>query len=189
MLAHAPTIQRSSTHLLLSLCAVEYELAFFTRYVSQAYLQSDTTVQRPIYNRPPGVLQLPSHTLPRVDRPIYGLPEAGVHWFRTYHNHSRDTLKLQPSILDPWFLYTPRGLSDHLSHPTVPPGFTCLQTDDTGNVGKSSFIEPEISALQNFDYKDPIFIHDEDSVTFNGSTIKCDRKFYSTLQPPHLLKL
>lgn len=55
------------------------ELNLFTRDFFQAYLQSNTVIQRHIFVRLPPVLGLPLGTLFRVERPLCRLPEAGVH--------------------------------------------------------------------------------------------------------------
>lgn len=51
LLTHVPAVQRSSLCPLLSLCAIDPNLSFFTRDISQAYVQSETAVQRRNYVR------------------------------------------------------------------------------------------------------------------------------------------
>ena len=135
LLTHAPTVHRSSESLLLALCSMVSDLQFFTQDISQAYVQSETRTQRAIFVRPPSILHLPPGTLLRVDLPLYGIPEAGIRWFRTYHAHHRDTQHLTASLHDPCFLYTPRGISGDHQSPEVAQGFTCLKTDDTATAG------------------------------------------------------
>jgi hypothetical protein len=40
----------------------------------------------------------------KVLRLLYGVPEAGIHWFHTYYNHHTEKLKLQQSSYDPCLL-------------------------------------------------------------------------------------
>lgn len=102
------------------------ELQLITHDVSQAYVQSDTHTQRPIFVRPPVALNFHTDTLLRIDRPLYGIPEAGLHWFRTYHTHHRDKLRLNSSTHDPCFLFTRDGMShDHRSCKAAR-GSTCI---------------------------------------------------------------
>lgn len=79
LLTHAPTVQRMPLRLLLSIFVLDSSLTFFTRDISQAYVQSDTNVQRKVFVKPPADFDFPTNVLLRVDRPLYGLPEAGVH--------------------------------------------------------------------------------------------------------------
>lgn len=79
-LTHTPTVQRVSQLLLLSLCAIDNRFTFITRDVSQAYVQLETMTRHKFYVRAPNVLNLPSDTLLRVERPLYAIPEAGLHW-------------------------------------------------------------------------------------------------------------
>lgn len=126
MLTHAPTVQRSSFRLLLCLSSMDGNLIFFTGDVSQVYVQSNTTIQPPISGQPPASLGLSSNFLLRTYRPLYGLPEARVHWFKIYHQHHCETPDLQPSILDPCFLYTPNGIFDDFNNRNIARGFKCL---------------------------------------------------------------
>ena len=80
-MTHSPTVQRSSQRLLLCLAAMTPELQFFTRDISQAYTQSDTRMKRPVFVKAPKELGLSDDMVLRVDLPLYGIPEAGVHWF------------------------------------------------------------------------------------------------------------
>lgn len=146
MLTHALTVQRPSMRLLLCLCAMDDDLECFTRDVSQAYMQSGTTVQRTIFVRPPSVLALPIETLLRVEKSLHGLPEAGVYWFQTYHSHHKDILSLKPSSLDTCFLYTPKRFSNDFNTRGVSRGFTCLQTNDTTNASNYFFIKKKATA-------------------------------------------
>lgn len=85
-LLHAPAVHCLSWRLLLALCAMDSALVFFTHDVSQAYVQSETSTQRPTYVRPPETLKLPYNKLLSVDRSLYGIFEADLHSYQTYHN-------------------------------------------------------------------------------------------------------
>jgi hypothetical protein len=59
----------------------------YLRDISQAYVQSTTTLNREFYVRPPGELPnelgLGEDSVLKVLKPLYGVPEAGNHWFKT----------------------------------------------------------------------------------------------------------
>lgn len=65
-------------------------LLLFTSDVRQAYTQSETELARAVFIRPPPSLGVPPNHVFRVLRPPYGLPECGLHWFKTYHRHHTD---------------------------------------------------------------------------------------------------
>lgn len=189
LLTHAPTVQRVSQRLLLIICAMDNNLTLFTRDISQAYVQSETRTQRPIFVRPPSQLNIPRGTVLRVERPLYGIPEAGLHWFRTYHNHHKKKLALRPSIHDPCFLYTPNGMSVDSKSPKIPRGFTCLQTDDTVSAANNEFIAREAKFSNAFDAKEPTFLREGKTISFNGADISLKQSVISINQNQHISRL
>ena len=140
ILTQAPTVQRVSTRILIALAQI-FGLRLCTRDISQAYTQSETPVARDIYAHAPPELGLAPHQILKVVRPLYGLPEAGTHWFRTYTNHHMTKLHMQPSTFDPCLLATTHGNSHAL-------GFVGLQVDDSLIVGNSLFLAEEERALK-----------------------------------------
>ena len=41
----------------------------------------------------------------KVVKPLYSVPEAGNHWFKTYYSHYTRELQITQSIYDPYLLY------------------------------------------------------------------------------------
>lgn len=159
MLTYGSTVQRSLMRLPLCLCAMDTNFVFFSRDVSQAYVQSETFVRHPIFFARLRCLTFPivlysALTPLRTTRsrrpPVPHVPQ----------NH-RDVLNMHPSIVDPCFLYTLQKVSDNSTSSTASRGFTCLQTDNTKNVGNSSFIQLESSASSKSDCKHPFFLRME----------------------------
>ena len=70
----------------------------YLRDISQAYVQSTTTLNRDFYIKPPQELAhefgLPGDSILKVIKPLYGVPEAGNHWFKTYHLHHTEKLQM-----------------------------------------------------------------------------------------------
>lgn len=81
------------------------------------------------------------------------MPEAGVHWFQTYHNHYHDVLDLRSLILDACFLFTPHSFSEDIDHLQVPRDFTRLGTDGTKNIGNPSLSKEKNMHLANLTAK------------------------------------
>ena len=74
--------------------------------MTQAYIQSTTVLNRDFYVRPPPELAAVFQSkILKVIRPLYGIPEAGNHWFCTYQQHHTDRLNMSMSIYDPCLLH------------------------------------------------------------------------------------
>ncbi|KAE8553803.1 hypothetical protein EYB25_002341 [Talaromyces marneffei] len=124
VLTESPTIQRCSQRLILCLALCKEDTKLYLQDVTQAYTQSTTLLNRDFYVRPPPELTATfQSSILKVIRPLYGIPEAGNHWFRTYHRHHTDRLKMETSTFDPCLL--------HCSEPNTGFGIVGMQTDDT----------------------------------------------------------
>jgi hypothetical protein len=82
---------------------------------------------------------MPPGSILRIIKPLYGIPEAGNHWFNTYYNHHTKKLGLEPSTFDPCFLF--RNDSNGF-------GLIGMQTDDTLIVADSVFASTEEAGLK-----------------------------------------
>ena len=95
----APTVKRISIRLNLALCA-SFGYKLCTRDVKQALVQSKTKLRRPVYMRPPPEMRLPKRNLLKVVKTLYGMPEAPMHWFKTYGDYHRNALNMTPTAMD-----------------------------------------------------------------------------------------
>jgi hypothetical protein len=88
-----------------------------------------------IYTTLPKELQAkyPSDTIVRVIKPLYGIAEAGVHWWATYHAHHLNELQMVISTYDPCLLVTIGPIF----------GLIGMQTDDILHL-----CSPEFSAIK-----------------------------------------
>jgi hypothetical protein len=104
----------------------------------------------------------------KVVKPLYGIPEAGTHWFRTYYRHHQVKLGMEPSTYDPCFLIT-RDQSG-------PFGIVGLQTDDTLFIGDDKFIEIEDKELKaaKLTAKPAQTLTPDDPLAFNGCKLLAD---------------
>jgi hypothetical protein len=141
VLTQSPTIQRVSQRLILCLAVSIKGLDIYLRDISQAYTQSHTSLTREFYVRPPQELNLLQGVLLKILRPLYGIPEAGTHWFRTYHNHYIEKLDLQQASYDPCLLFTTKSNNE-------PQAIVGLQTDDTLFASNTSFKDKEQEQLR-----------------------------------------
>jgi hypothetical protein len=142
VLTESPTIQRCSQRLILCLAACKDNTDIYLRDVTQAYTQSETLLNRDFYVRPPPELQeaLDSDIV-KVVRPLYGIPEAGNHWFRTYHKHHVNRLGMMTSTFDPCLL--------HCVNPEQGFGIIGMQTDDTLILADNIFADREESEIRD----------------------------------------
>ena len=138
VLTQSPTIQRVSQRIILAIAPMMavYSVSLNLRDISQAYVQSTTLLNRDFYVRPPAELTqqlgIENNSILQVVKPFYGVPEAGNHWFKTYHNHHVQELLMNQSTYDPCLLYSNK-----------PFGVIGIQTDDTLILGDREFIKKE----------------------------------------------
>ena len=100
----------------------------------------------------------------KVIKPLYGIPKAGNHWFKTYHLHHTNKLKMKPSTYDPCLLYThEEGF-----------GVVGLQTDDTLVLADLTFAAAEQAKLKEAGFlaKEREKLTIATPIKFNGGQIK-----------------
>jgi hypothetical protein len=101
----------------------------------------------------------------KVVKPLYGVPEAGNHWFKTYYSHYLNELAIEQSTYDPCLLYS-----------NYPFSIVSLQTDDTLFVGDDDFAKVEHLKLQeaNFLAKERKRLITDYNLKFNRGIICTD---------------
>lgn len=80
----APTAQGLSQRVALSIDAPLPNLIPYTQDITQEYFQSHTDLEREVNIRAPRELGLPPGFVVKVLKPLYGIPESGLHWYLTY---------------------------------------------------------------------------------------------------------
>ncbi|RFU24242.1 hypothetical protein B7463_g12093, partial [Scytalidium lignicola] len=141
--------------------------SLYLRDISQVYVQSITLLNRDFYVRlSPELteqLGLREGSILRVVKLLYGVLEAGNHWFQTYYSHHVEVLAMKPSTYDLCLLYS-----------TEPFGVVGLQTDDTLFVGDAQFAELEQEQLKkaNFLAKECKTLTTGKGIKFNGDIIQ-----------------
>ena len=165
VLTQAPTIQRMSQRLILALTVSMSHLGLFFRNIFQVYVQSITSLARKFFIRSPIELGFGDAIL-KIIKSLYGVSEAGAHWFNTYHKHHTEKLFMQQSTYDSCLLYINKEGK----------GFEVvgLQIDDTLILGDEIFANAE-----NFHFheakllaKEKEKLTSQHSIKFNGAYIK-----------------
>ncbi|APA06573.1 hypothetical protein sscle_02g013430 [Sclerotinia sclerotiorum 1980 UF-70] len=168
VLTQSPIIQRSCQRILASLAASTRKASDTSVYIqdiTQAYTQSTSNLHRTFYAHTPEEMNLPTGMILLVIKPLYNVPKAGNHWFKTYHTHHYEKLKMQQSTYDPCLLYT--------NNEDTGFGIVGLQTDDTLIVDNEKFIQAEEKELKdaNFIAKDREELTHDHPLKFNGVTL------------------
>lgn len=96
-------------------------------------------------------------------KPLYGIPESGLHWYITYSQHHKNDLGMTPTRYDPCLLYlrSENGLQ----------GLTTLQVDDSFGFGANEFLEKEETSMKKFISKPRYDMKEGDFKDFNGMNI------------------
>ncbi|RAL62926.1 hypothetical protein DID88_004767 [Monilinia fructigena] len=129
VLTQSPTIQRSCQRILASLAASTRKASdtgVYIRDITQAYTQSTSNLHRTFYAHAPEEMNLPTGMILLVIKPLYGVPEAGNHWFKTYHTHHCEKTRDEAVNIRPLSL-----------------------TDDTLIVGDKKFVQAEEKELKD----------------------------------------
>ncbi|KAM4061437.1 cwf18 domain containing protein [Hirsutella rhossiliensis] len=145
ILTQAPTISRPAQRVALALAPFlcTRDMFIMIRDITMAYTQSQT----------------------KLARPLYGIAEAGAHWFNTYHDHHCRKLNMETSSFDPCLLITANNIADKDLF-----GIAALQTDDTFIVGTDAFLKIEEKELC-FKAKPKEILQEGSICDFNGSRL------------------
>ncbi|KAF7577809.1 hypothetical protein PtrM4_020490 [Pyrenophora tritici-repentis] len=181
ILTQSPTIQRCSQRLIMSLAPemVQRGMNIELRDITQAYPQAQTTLKRTILAHLPTELvhRYPEGTLLHVIKPLYGIAEAGVHWWTTYHGHHCKELDMATSTYDPCLLITNSDDAGIF-------GIVGMQTDDTLMLGTPAFSSREEKKIQKAEFrsKPKARLTPEVQLDFNGCTLTMDASRVLTLR-------
>ena len=144
-------------------------IKLYLRDVTQTYVQSTSNMNRQFYIRPPpeliSLLDPSSDCIVKVMKPLYDVPEAGNHWFATYHTHHKNKLEMKESKYDPCLLYS-----------SGPFGVVGMLTDDILILADNDFAGKEESAIQTVKImtKDREHLTSSHPLKFNRVQIKLD---------------
>jgi hypothetical protein len=167
ILTQSPTIQRASQRLIVaiaaSLLATDKDYDLWLRDITQAYTQSKTPLARTVLAQPPKEIKhlYPANTIMVVVKPLYGLAEAGTHWWATYFKHHKEKLQMETSTYDPCLLIT-QGKNRF--------GVVGMQTDDTIILANKDFADFEEKELI-FTAKPKEQLSPENPLIFNGCVL------------------
>ncbi|POS85469.1 hypothetical protein EPUL_004337 [Erysiphe pulchra] len=105
-------------------------------------------------------IDIPAGTLLKVLWPLYGIPEEGKHWFKTYRDHHKSNLNLKQDYSDACLPFNDSAIF-------------ALQTDDTLFACNDEFKQKEEDAIKSakFQAKNVERLMPGCSLIFNGAKI------------------
>ena len=143
----APTILRSSTNVILTIAA-SMNFKIWSRDVKQAFIQSEDSLDRELYVKPPKCPDLlsminQSSGLLLAVKPLYGLSESPGYWWKTFKRYHITDLGMTQSVLDPCLFF--KKIENELI------GLIGTLVDDTIGAGCDSFVIEEEAKSSEFD--------------------------------------
>jgi len=182
----APTISRFGQRIALAIAAMNADGHAYVRDITQAYTQSNSELERDVYLTPPPEMQLTPGKVLLALKPLYGVPESGLHWFLTYSNHHIENLNMKSCTVDPCILYNRKGTNGQHKLPNV----TILQVDDSFGCGNDHFLECEEKESKRFRTNPRQVIRIGDTCKFNGSELcRISKSKYTLTQRSKLKEL
>jgi len=116
----------------------------------------------------------------KVLKPLYGMPESPMHWFKTYIDYHNSDMNMKPIELDPCLLYQKK--SNKLC------ALLGLQVDDTLYAGTDEFMKEELKLSETFPSKGRTLIENR-RVKFNGIDVRKTEYGFSIDQLNYISKI
>lgn len=90
-------------------------------------------------------MRLSPDTVLKVVRPLYGIPESGLHWYLTYLENHVDNLGMNRTKADPCVTWKSKG--------NCIQGLIVLQVDESLGMGTQGFLKEEEEGSMRFKSK------------------------------------
>lgn len=163
MVHDASTLRFSSIRVVISVANI-LGVRLFSHDVTQAYLQSREKLSRKVYIQPKtedlATFGLKDGDLLELQKPLYGLCDAGDYWGATIDEHLTNDLGMFPHVGDPSLYVRKRNGSME--------GITGVYVDDSIHAGTQWFQNLTICMLKRLESKPRIY----DNFTFFGSYVE-----------------
>ncbi len=178
----SPTISRVAQRSCVAIAPSYKNHKPYSRDISQAYSQAHTNLERPVYLIAPPEMQLADDDVLLVRKPLYGIPESGLHWFLSFQGQHIKHLHMVPTKMDPCILSSrSNGEID---------GICALQVDDVFGYGTDAFLDKEDKVISKFKSKPRKILNPGEKIVFNGTTVKFEKdKSYRLCQKEKLQDL
>lgn len=104
----------------------------YSRNVTQAYIQSTTSLDHDVFIRAPLELETTSGEVLQVVKPLYSIPEPGLHWHLNHLHHHLENFGMSRVRADPFILFRP--IYGNFN------GLVLLQVDESLGLGSKYFL-------------------------------------------------
>lgn len=155
----APTVSRLRLPLTISFAACLQSFRSYFRDISQAYVQSESFLERKCFLHPPVEVKQGDNDIILAQKPLSGIPESVLDWSLTYQTYHKDALGMKATRVDQCVLY--RRKESQLDD------VTALQVDDSYKYGSYEFLEFE-QRMCWFKSKPRKLLESEKDGVFNG---------------------
>ncbi len=105
ILIQSSIIQRMSQRIILALTACNFDCHLYLRDITQAYVQSKTSLNREFFIRSPFELNLSERSILKIIKSLYEVSKTETHWFNTYQKHHKKKLSMIESTFDSCLLH------------------------------------------------------------------------------------
>lgn len=156
---NSTTIRQVSTKIILCLAAI-FGFRVWNDDVSQAYLQSASSLIREVYMKPSKEFEIPAGHLLKLLKPLYGLSDSGDYWNVTFKDHIQSDLGMESTVSDKslFFKLVQKKLQ----------GLMGTYVDDSLLAGDDEFLKLSEKTIEKFESKEREF----DNIRFAGVYIE-----------------
>lgn len=134
----------------------------------QSYTQAHTELERDIYLEAPEEMNLADDEILLAVKPLYGIPESGLHWFLTFQGHHINRLKMAPTKMDPCIRSSRSETQLH--------GITAIQVEDSFGHRTAQFLAAEERLTsEKFKIKPRTLLKPVHKTTFNETQFSFEK--------------
>lgn len=127
--------------------------------MTQAYSQAPKPLERPVYIKAPVEMGLPEDVVFQAVKPLYGIPERGLHWYMTYLQYHIDKLGMEKTKAYPCLLDKRKD--------GRPSGLVAFKLDDSLTMGDPDVFREEEESSSTFKSKERMILGKK-PMSFNG---------------------
>lgn len=110
----------------------------YVRDITQAYTQSLSYLDHSVFLESLSEMEILRDSVLQAIKPLYGIPEAALHWFITYQDHHANLLGMRSCTAENCSLFRYNKL-DGKKFPDI----TILQVDDSFGCGYRQFLQED----------------------------------------------
>lgn len=123
--------------------------------------KSNFELERILYLRPVQESKLPEGKIWMALKPLYGIPEAGLHWYLTYCAHHKEKHCMTQRKINPCVFFKPDS-------PNSVPTTIMLRIDDSLGCGSNAFLTLEDREIRQFLSEPREIFNSGKTIRFNG---------------------